>query len=170
MLPRDEFMDLVKNAPLIAIDLVVYNPHGEVLIGMRTNQPAQNFWFVPGGRIYKNESIEEAFCRIAITELSVPLEYASARFLGVYQHIYTENFADDPQFGTHYVVIAFEVKLGEPISELRVDQQHQTYQWMAVDELAARPDVHPNTQNYFSQKSLISAGGGKAAIHSPIHS
>ncbi len=60
-----EFMNLIKNAPLVSIDLIVKNKKDEVLLGLRKNAPAKGTWFVPGGRIGKNETLQEAFKRIA---------------------------------------------------------------------------------------------------------
>ena len=63
-LDKDTFSTVIENAPLISIDLVVKNSEDKILLGQRVNKPAKNSWFVPGGRIYKDESIEQAFQRI----------------------------------------------------------------------------------------------------------
>ena len=149
-LPLDIFMQVVKHTPLISIDLLIYNDNNDVLLGWRTNLPAKDFWFVPGGRIFKNESIREAFSRIARCETGINLNTEQAVFHGVYEHIYpNENFADEAGFGTHYIVLAFEVKLsGESISLPR--EQHTLYKWMSVAELLEQDQVHENVKNYFN--------------------
>ena len=60
-----EWKSGVKNLPIIAIDFVIKNEKLEVLMGRRINNPARNFYFVPGGRIFKNEKISNAFERIS---------------------------------------------------------------------------------------------------------
>ncbi|MDP2000518.1 MAG: hypothetical protein Q8K22_13130 [Rhodoferax sp.] len=55
MLDFDTFLDVVNHTPLVAVDLVLVRGGHEVLLGLRNNRPAQGFWFVPGGRILKNE-------------------------------------------------------------------------------------------------------------------
>jgi len=40
----------------------------DLLVGLRTNEPAKNYYFVPGGVIRKNETIELAFERILKAE------------------------------------------------------------------------------------------------------
>lgn len=50
------FETVVASAPLISIDLLVENEQGQYLLGLRKNRPAQGYWFVPGGRVQKNES------------------------------------------------------------------------------------------------------------------
>jgi colanic acid biosynthesis protein WcaH len=153
MLPIDVFSDIVQYTPLISVDLILHDPSGAVLVGLRENRPAQNFWFVPGGRIYKDETIETAFSRIVKTELA-PLEfdYPAAKFLGVFQHFYTDNFLGRPGFGTHYIVLAHEIRLGEQVVLTPGDRQHQTYKWMSIAELIADPAVHPNTKYYFMER------------------
>ena len=60
--------------PLISIDLLVQNEHGEYLLGLRNNRPAQGYWFVPGGRVLKNETLDGAFKRLTFEELGIELK------------------------------------------------------------------------------------------------
>jgi colanic acid biosynthesis protein WcaH len=84
-LDESTFKTVISNAPLISIDLVVKNSQGQYLLGYRTNRPAKNYWFVPGGRIHKNESMDAAFLRLTEAELGSKLARKSARFLGPYE-------------------------------------------------------------------------------------
>src|SRR6266487_4533983 len=95
---------VVRFTPLVSIDIVVRSKDGRVLLGRRKNEPAKNSFFVPGGRITKNESLEAAFKRITAAELGLQMELKQARFIGVYEHIYQENAFGKLGFGTHYVV------------------------------------------------------------------
>jgi colanic acid biosynthesis protein WcaH len=135
--------------PLVSIDLVVTNNAGEVLLGLRVNEPAKNTWFVPGGRICKDERIEEAFRRISEAELGIRLDISSAHPLGVFQHLYESNFAGAPGISTHYIVLAYAVQLEIPLERLPGDQ-HQACRWWPVADLLTSADVHPNTRAYFS--------------------
>ena len=49
---------------------LIYNGNKEVLPGWRNNLPARNYWFVPGGRIYKDESIRNALLTISARVMS----------------------------------------------------------------------------------------------------
>ena len=53
------FKTLVNSAPLISIDILLKH-NDKILLGRRINRPAKNYFFSPGGRIYKNETIEIA--------------------------------------------------------------------------------------------------------------
>src|SRR5206468_6473609 len=123
--PQD-FERVVRFTPLVSIDIVVRSKDGHVLLGRRKNEPARNSFFVPGGRITKNERLEDAFKRITAAELGVQLELDQARFIGVYEHIYQENVFRKEGFGTHYIVLAYELILTEPPASLPT-QQHEDY-------------------------------------------
>jgi colanic acid biosynthesis protein WcaH len=60
--------DVIRLAPLVAIDLIIRNRRGEVLLELRNNEPAKGCYFVPGGMIVKNERLADAFARIAKNE------------------------------------------------------------------------------------------------------
>ena len=68
-LDKKIFQTIVQNTPLVSIDLVIKNAQDQVLLGRRNNRPAQGYWFVPGGRIRKNETLAQAFKRLTCVEL-----------------------------------------------------------------------------------------------------
>ena len=140
-------MTVVAATPLVAIDLVVCSEQGRVLLGKRQNRPAQGFWFVPGGRIRKNERVKDALRRISQAELGIALE--GAGLMGAFDHIYADNFYAAPGINTHYVVLAYRCALSEE-APLRADDQHSAMRWWAVEELLASPEVHENTKRYFT--------------------
>ena len=148
MLSRNRFIEVVRDMPLISIDLVVLF-EGKVLLGQRCNEPAKGYWFVPGGRIVKNEHINQAFCRISQQELGVEIPIAHANFLGVYEHLYDTNFSESGGFGTHYVVLAYTVTLDQPLAELPT-QQHSEYRWLDIKKINNEDSIHDNTKAYFT--------------------
>lgn len=147
-LDKGDFADIVRLTPLISIDLVVRDPAGRILVGLRTNEPARGWFFVPGGRITKNERLSDAFRRISQAELGTALDMSEGRFLGVYEHFYDRNRLGLPGFGTHYVVLAYESRLAAAPAYLPADQ-HGEYRWLTAEALLAAADVHENTKAYF---------------------
>lgn len=147
---HDKFLDLVATAPLVSIDLIVLNEHDRVLLGKRTNRPAKGYWFVPGGSIRKNERIAKAIERISKTELGHPLKLKKARFLGVFEHLYEDNFLGADDVGTHYVVLAYECRI-DPEAAVELDGQHSEARWWDVNALLESASVHENTKAYFSK-------------------
>ena len=142
------FLQIVDATPLVSIDLIIRNETNQVLLGKRVNRPAQNFWFVPGGRIRKNERVREAYARISDAELGVPLPFNEADFIGVYDHIYEDNFAGKNGINTHYVVLAYACQLKSG-GVLKPDAQHEELIWWDMADLIANASVHENTKAYF---------------------
>ena len=145
-LEANTFNNIVKYTPLISIDLVVQNDDGVVLLGRRLNRPAQGFWFVPGGRVHKDETLDEAFVRLAAAVLGQTLLRDQANFLGVYEHFYPDNFCGT-NFSTHYVVLAYTLQI--PEFENLPAEQHSACRWFSSDVLLSNELVHENTKAYF---------------------
>lgn len=148
-LPPADFNSVVRLTPLVAIDMIVRSCDGRVLVGRRNNEPARGRYFVPGGRITKNETLAAAFKRVSRVELGVEKTIDQARFLGVYEHFYETNNLQQPGFGTHYVTLAYEMTTPVPDASLPKDQ-HAEYRWQTEAELLRCPEVHENTKAYFT--------------------
>jgi GDP-mannose mannosyl hydrolase len=144
----EEFANVIRLTPLVAIDLVVRSPEGRVLVGRRNNEPAKGLLFVPGSRISKNETLAAAFKRITKEELGREVLLEQARFVGVYEHLYPTNRFERPGFGTHYIVLAYELRLELDPKVLPMDQ-HGEYLWLQPEELLRSCEVHANTKAYF---------------------
>ena len=149
-LSPEEFLFVVARTPLVAMDLLVQDAEGRVLLGIRRNRPARGYWFVPGGRITKDEPLAHAFARITESELGTRLDLAQARFRGVYEHFHPDNFAGVEGVTTHYVVLAYQVDAGLLRVPLPQDQ-HAEYRWWPVADLLRHPRVHPFTKAYFER-------------------
>ena len=145
MLSKEIFSEVVRNAPLISIDLLIRNSYGKVLLGKRVNEPAKGFWFVPGGRIFKDESLDMAFTRTVQSELGLDMKRSDAKFDKVNEHFYDNNVFND-DFSTHYVVLAHKVKI-DKLPEL--NNQHNEYRWFEIEELLKNENVHKYTKDYF---------------------
>lgn len=144
----DEFAHVVRSTPLVSIDILVRTPDRRVLVGRRKFEPAKDTFFLVGGRITKNESRAAAFRRLSREELGIERALEEARFLGVYDHFYPTNRFERPGFGTHYVVLGYELVLSEKPATLPAEQ-HGEYVWMTEAEILASPEVHENTKAYF---------------------
>ena len=145
MLNRKVFECIVKNAPLISIDFFI-KKENKYLLGKRINKPAKDYYFTIGGRIYKNELIENAKKRILKEEIGYELEYEKLKFLGVFEHFYTDSiFGDD--ISTHYINLVYELQVNNLKEILKT--QHSEYIWLTQEEIIVRDDVHKYVKKYF---------------------
>lgn len=149
-LDGETFRTVVASTPLVSIDLVVRNHEGHILLGQRLNRPAKGFWFVPGGRIYKNERLDEAFNRITQTELGQAFPRYQARLLDIYEHFYDDSVFGEPATApdTHYVVIGYQLDITAEVVLSPPEGQHDAYRWWDPQEMALSADVHSNTRAY----------------------
>ncbi len=138
---------IIKNTPLVSIDIIVRRKEDKkVLLGLRNNRPAKGYWFVPGGRIFKDEKISEAFERITESELGVRLNIKDAKFLGVYEHFYEDSYFDE-SVGTHYIVNAYEIIINH--TDIKPDEQHSEFRWFSEEEILSDYSVHNYCKAYF---------------------
>jgi colanic acid biosynthesis protein WcaH len=70
MLDDQIFKTVVDSAPLVSIDILLKKDN-KVLLGRRVNKPAQGYFFSTGGRVEKNETINNAMIRIAKNEFKI---------------------------------------------------------------------------------------------------
>lgn len=141
-LPDHEFLLMVDKMPLVAIDLIIHDENGRILLGLRTNEPARGTWYFPGGRIYKNESIKRACARIANGELNM-FGAHTCKMVGINEWFFETNFMGAENVSTHYVALAFELSVrAEEIDERAFDLQHRALAWMTVEEIRKNPEVH----------------------------
>ncbi len=149
-LDAEDFRRVVAATPLISLDLVVRSAEGTILLGERLNRPAQGFWFVPGGRIQKNETLDAAFLRLTTGELGIRFERSQARLLDIYEHFYEDSVfgADSSSPNTHYVVAGYLLDLPASLVLDPPREQHGHYRWWSPSEMRDSEQVHENTRAY----------------------
>ena len=146
---REHFVELLRGLPLVSVDLVLVRGGTEILLGLRTNRPAQGSWFVPGGRILKDEPRADALKRVAARELGIAnIAGLKPQLLGVFEHFYPDCFAGDIGVSTHYVVIAHRIDVPLGFEVPGCDNQHAELRWWPIAEAAASADVHRYTRDY----------------------
>jgi colanic acid biosynthesis protein WcaH len=126
------FKTVVESTPLVSIDLcLVYE--GQLLMGLRHNEPLKGQWFTPGGRLLKNERWQDGLARIAKAELGLTVTSDAFQLMGVWDHFY-ENSAINESVSTHYVNLPHVCYL-ESYPELSLDAQHESVRWFDIPSL-----------------------------------
>jgi colanic acid biosynthesis protein WcaH len=143
MLDDQIFKAIVDSAPLISIDILIKKDN-KILLGKRINKPAQGYFFSIGGRINKNETIDNAMARVALIELNIDLKF-TPEFIGVFEHFYNDSMYEN--VSTHYVNLAYECEVEEVLN--LPTEQHSEYQWFTIGELLKSDQVHKYVKDYF---------------------
>lgn len=153
--PKQDYLNVIKNTQLIALDLIIINKK-KVLLGYRNNNPAKDTWFTFGSRVFKNECFDDACERISSNELGINIKLKDCVKNGVYHHNYSNNF-DNEDFGTNYIVFAYSYQYPYDLESndniFKGDNQHSTFKWFNIDDIINNVDnvdnVHSYVRNYF---------------------
>jgi colanic acid biosynthesis protein WcaH len=152
VLAPPDLLRVVALTPLVSVDLVVVRGGTSILLGLRNNRPAHGTWFVPGGRIGKDETVAAALARVAEREIGMGRAFREGfprpHFLGAFEHFYPDNFSGQPGLTTHYVVLAHRLDVPEHAPAVAADDQHAALRWWPLEEALADPAVHENTRVY----------------------
>lgn len=148
MLDAQAFRSVIKNTPLVSIDICMIH-RGQILLAKRNNEPLKGRWFTPGGRIHKNETWQQALLRIVETELGISdIALTDFSLMGVWDHFYNIS-ATAQKISTHYVNLPHYAELKfKP--KITLDSQHKEYDWFDLAEVSDDNKYHPYMKNYAS--------------------
>ena len=114
-----------ENMPLPCVDLLVVN-HGKLLLMLRNNEPAKDLWFTPGGRIYKDEKIEDTVTRVLVEETGLkPITITQVATMG-------HHWPNTHTVTTYYIVRVASDKI-------KMNNEHREYKWVAFVDESAHP-------------------------------
>jgi len=126
-IPELEYKKILEILPIVCVDvLIIYDK--KCLLLYRTNEPAINQYWLPGGRIYKFESIKDAAIRKAKEETNLDCEFV--KVISVEESIFpkTENMTTD----IHTINVCCHMTVSN-IDNLKFDKYHSDFIW--IDKL-----------------------------------
>ena len=131
MIPGQEYRAILERMPVLCVDAIIQNNKSQYLLVRRTNEPLKGEYWVPGGRVLKNETLHEAVIRKVRQELGVNSHVVMP--VGIY-----EDFFNKSEFGLetglHTVSMVF-LMIAENY-EIHTDNQSDDWGW--YDELPER--------------------------------
>lgn len=146
MLDKQTFKTVIKNAPLISLDICMVC-NSQILLCKRNNEPLKGTWFTPGGRIHKNENWKNALERIAKSEIGLnKVTIEDYNLMGIWDHIY-RNSVVNQNISTHYVNLPHFVEF-KSRPKIVLDDQHNEYDWFDLLLVSTDESFHPYMQKY----------------------
>jgi len=106
-----------KKMPIATVDAIIFH-RGKFLLMKRNNSPVKEEWWIPGGRILKNESIEDAVKRKVFEETG--LQCKIIKQLGVINQIFLE---------CHTISIFYLVESNR--TNIKLNTEHSDYKWVS---------------------------------------
>jgi len=148
MISIDKFKTVIENTPLISVDFLIENNEGKYLLGKRVNEPASGYWFTLGGRILKNEKLEDAITRLSKKEFNQHITLDMLKLHGIYEHFYKNSFVG-ANISTHYVVLAYKFKVNQNLDLPTIE--HSEYNYFSSKEILENNHIHTYVKNYFKE-------------------
>ena len=90
-LPDEDYKKVLSTVPIVCVDCLVLNEKGEFLLIRRNNQPLKGEYWVPGGRVYKNEKLFSAVYRKMLDEIGV--EVKIVRLIGFFEEFFPSSIS-----------------------------------------------------------------------------
>ena len=114
-----------KSMPLPCVDLLV-NYKGSLLLMLRNNEPGKDLWFTPGGRIFKDEKLEDTVKRVLSEETG--LRPTNITQISTMSHMWPE---------AHTVTTYYKVEVNT--DKVKLDKQHRDHRWINTMEDGLHP-------------------------------
>ena len=116
-LPHEEYKKVLSAIPIVCVDCLVVNENEEYLLVKRANPPLKGEYWVPGGRLYKNERILDAVHRKMREEVGIGVDVVT--ILGILE--FFDPASEYSECGVHTISIVHLVK---PLSyDIKLDDQ-----------------------------------------------
>jgi len=125
MIPAEQYKRILEVMPILCVDVVIRNARGEYLLVRRANEPLKGQWWVIGGRVHKNETLEQAVIRKVRQETS--LDIRKMLPIGYYEETFKNNSIKlDTRF--HAISVVFAVAIGNDV-KIRLDMQSSEWKF-----------------------------------------
>lgn len=146
---KKTYKKILELMPIVCVDLVIVN-NGRILLLKRKNEPAKGEWFVPGGRIFKNETLISAVKRKAIEETGLNIRIIKPL-------IFEETFFNKPSItgvktGAHAISLSYLVE--SESDNVKLDEQSEDYIW--IDHTIE--SLHPLVRKLIQLSGILKNG------------
>jgi len=124
ILSDEDYRKFLSAMPIVCVDCLVVNDKGEYLLVKRKNQPLKGEYWVPGGRLHKNERLVDAVHRKMREEIGVDVEIVEN--LGFFEEFFEET-EQDAEGGVHSLSVVYLVTLCS--YNIKLDDQSTGWGW-----------------------------------------
>ncbi len=115
----------MESMPIVCVDALIINEKKEYLLVKRKNEPLKNKFWMVGGRLQKNELIEEGIKRKLKEEVNI--EVGLIKYLGHFEEFF-KNTEQKINGNFHSISFVFLVFVNSKI-KIDIDNQSLKYKW-----------------------------------------
>lgn len=119
----------------------LFNPYGQVLMGLRLSKHGFNTWSAPGGKPEKNESLIHTAVRETFEETGIVLKPRTLKFLAITDDVYSDS---------HYLTTHYRVDNVLSVPKVMEPNKCKEWRWFDVNKLPK--NLFLSAQNLLKQK------------------
>ena len=127
VIPRRDYENFIELMPICCVDLVI-RCQRKILLVCRNNEPAKDKWWVPGGRLLKNELLDDCALRKAKEETG--LDVRIVKRLQTYEFFDSAANFDYVTSGTHAIVVGYLVEPTSNTARVTICNQSNDHRWV----------------------------------------
>lgn len=137
-IPTEKFKELLNISPICTVDVLFFNSDKtKTLLFKRTNEPLLGEYFSVGGRLFKNERLEDCAVRKAIEEIGVIIDREKLVYGGILEELNPNSIFE----GASYHAVDFFYGYVLEGEELILDKQHSDEKWFPVSDESLHPFI-----------------------------
>ncbi len=129
-----QYCSILDVMPISCVDVIIQHESKILLIHRKKSEDMGDLWWIPGGRIHKNETFENAVKRKAVTETG--LQVHVLKKCNSYEGFYESKKCDS---GTHFITTVYITKPVK-LTEIKIDHTADDYKW--IDYHAEKENLH----------------------------
>lgn len=135
----DEYKRIVEYMPILCVDLLVFFKN-ELLLLRRKKEPLKGEWWIPGGRVFKNEKLLDAAKRKAFEEIGLNPEIEPNPIF-FYEFFSPKSTFEGVKTGTHTLSMVFKAIIKDENFNIQLDTTSLDYKFISKIEENLHPDL-----------------------------
>jgi len=125
-IPQEDYNKFLESMVLCCVDIVIVHEQ-KVLLVKRDTEPAKDQWWLPGGRLYKGEFLEDCARRKAIEEVGI--ECNTVRQLCTKETMFDIGIDNIP---IHSINTCFLLQPINNSPQVKLDSFSSDYKWVST--------------------------------------
>jgi ADP-ribose pyrophosphatase YjhB (NUDIX family) len=142
IIPKRTYQKIQSLVPIVCVDIIcIHNQH--VLFAKRAEEPLKDKWFLPGGRLYYGETLEECAVRKAKEECGL-----TGLLLGSMVHFQQIQYPD-----RHNICFCYTMHSGQ--HNVALDATASDYTWIFYKDIGSDHIANEYVENCLRGANLL---------------
>ena len=137
-IPESLYKDIIKSVPIICIDLCIACHENGIkngyLLVKRKQEPLLGDLWVPGGRVFQNETLLDAAQRKLKEEIGITKENTEFFIKGIYEDVFDRSSFEKHTY--HTISIVYDIDIETNKEKIKLDNTSK--EWVVSKKLPQR--------------------------------